>query len=130
MATRQSISFDLPTRAYLTLPASKADTFRRGITLTIAASGDSACPVSALIRLFQQYPALPTSPLFCRAGSLLFTREYMVSSLHEILTLEFPDTIQGISSIGEQPPQPTLQAFPRTTYNYSGDGDPMHTADM
>ena len=37
----------------LTLPASKTDPFRRGITLHIAASGDSACPVKALRRLFR-----------------------------------------------------------------------------
>jgi len=32
----------------LTIPASKTDPFRKGITLTIAASGDPACPVNSM----------------------------------------------------------------------------------
>ena len=32
----------------LTLPASKIDPFRQGITLTIAAAGDTACAVTTL----------------------------------------------------------------------------------
>ena len=38
----------------LTLPASKTDSFRRGITLTIADSGDDACPVQALRHLVRR----------------------------------------------------------------------------
>ena len=37
----------------LTLPASKTDPFRQGITLTIAASNDAACAVKALRYLFR-----------------------------------------------------------------------------
>ena len=48
----------------LTLPASKTDPFRQGITLTIAASNDDACPVRALRQMFHAYPASPSDPLF------------------------------------------------------------------
>lgn len=50
----------------VTLPASKTDPFRKGINLTIAATYDNACPVSAM----KQYLARDThralhEPLFC-----------------------------------------------------------------
>ena len=50
--TRRSVTlFD--DHVELRLPASKTDPFRRGITLTVAASGDIACPVRALRPLFR-----------------------------------------------------------------------------
>ena len=49
--TRRSVSL-FEDHLELTLPASK-DPFRRGFTLTIAASGDVACPVQALRYLFR-----------------------------------------------------------------------------
>jgi hypothetical protein len=43
--TRRSVQFlDDDSRLYLTLPASKTDPFRMGITITIAAASDAACP--------------------------------------------------------------------------------------
>ena len=63
----------------LTLPASKADPFRWGITLTIAASGDRAYAVKALRHLFKWKTAL-NSPLFQLGGSV-FTREIATSHL-------------------------------------------------
>ena len=68
----------------LTLPASKTDPFRRGITLKIAASGDEACPVQALRHLFR-WEAPPDSPLFQWEGA--FTRQLVTNKLREILTL-------------------------------------------
>lgn len=67
-----------------TLPASKRNQFRRGITLKVAASGDAACPVQALRRLFR-WEAPPDSPLFQWDGAL--TRQLVTSKLREILTL-------------------------------------------
>lgn len=67
----------------LTLPASKADPFRRGITLTIAASGDRACAVKALRHLFK-WKTAPNSPLFQLGGSA-FTREIVTSHLRQAL---------------------------------------------
>ena len=68
----------------LTLPASKTDPFRQGITLKIAASGDEACPVQALRHLFR-WEAPPDSPLFQWEGA--FTRQLVTNKLREILTL-------------------------------------------
>ena len=68
----------------LTLPASKTDPFRRGITLNIAASGDNACPVRALRHLFR-WEAPSDSPLFQWEGA--FTRQVVTKKLREILTL-------------------------------------------
>ena len=67
----------------LTLPSSKTDPFRRGITLTIAASGDNACPVQSLRRLFR-WESPPDSPLFQVNGT--FTRQLVTNKLREILT--------------------------------------------
>ena len=53
-----------PKRLLLTLPASKTDPFRRGITLTIAAAGDSACAVTALYHLVTTWRAGPRAPLY------------------------------------------------------------------
>lgn len=68
----------------LTLPTSKTDLFRRGITLTIAASDDAACPIQALRHLFR-WRSPSDSPLFQLDGA--FTRETVTGQLREILTL-------------------------------------------
>ena len=68
----------------LRLPASKTDPFRRGITLTVAASGDNACPVRALRHLFRWKASLD-SPLFETASG--FTRELVVGQVRQILAL-------------------------------------------
>ena len=68
----------------LTLPASKTDPFRRGITLKIAASGDEACPVQALRHLFR-WEAPSDGPLFKWEGP--FTRQLVTGKLREVLTL-------------------------------------------
>ena len=39
----------------LSLPASKTDPFRQGVTLTIAATGGEACAVAALKHLFGRF---------------------------------------------------------------------------
>jgi len=71
----------------LTIPASKTDPFRKGITLTIAASGDPACPVNSMRRLQAiDYHQPPSAPLFCigRQQQLAFTREHVVRRLQQI----------------------------------------------
>ena len=81
--TRRSVTlFD--DHLELRLPASKTDPFRRGITLTIAASGDVACPVRALRRLFRWKASLD-SPLFESVGG--FTRELVVGQVRQILAV-------------------------------------------
>ena len=68
---------------HITLPASKTDPFRQGVTLTIAATGDEACAVSALQRLFHDWPASLSAPLFQIGGS--FTRQRLTETLRETL---------------------------------------------
>jgi hypothetical protein len=53
----QTVQFlDDDSRLHMTLPASKTDPFRVGITITIAAASDAACPVKSLRHLFDRYP--------------------------------------------------------------------------
>lgn len=81
--TRRSVRL-YDDRLELTLPASKTDPFRRGITLTVAASGDDACAVKALRHLFT-WEAPLDAPLFQLEGSS-FTRTAVTNNLREILT--------------------------------------------
>lgn len=68
----------------LTLPASKTDPFRQGITLTVAATGDEACAIRALHHLFM-WPARSSAPLFQLERSTSFTREFVTATLRESL---------------------------------------------
>jgi hypothetical protein len=92
--TRRSVQFlDADSRLYLTLPASRTDPFRMGITITIAAASDAACPVKSLRHLFQRYPLPTFSPLFTlgrnptgtTAVDSAFTRTKAISRLRAIL---------------------------------------------
>ncbi|KAM5537893.1 hypothetical protein V8D89_008369 [Ganoderma adspersum] len=67
-----------PTHVALSLPASKADPFRKRATILVAAAPDAVtCPVAALKTLFERDPRPPSAPLFsdCAPGQLL-TREF------------------------------------------------------
>ena len=64
----------------LTLPASKTDPFRRGVTLTVAASGDTACAVAAIKQLFQ-WEAPLDMPLFHLDDDQPFTRRLVTKRL-------------------------------------------------
>ena len=86
-----------PDRLLLTLPASKTDPFRRGITLTIAAVGDGACTVKTLHHLTTTWPSEPHAPLFSNIpfdtfqannGLVSFDRNWVVSQLRHLLILE------------------------------------------
>ena len=71
----------------LTLPASKTDPFRHGIQITVAASNDAGCPVTAMRNLFAvDTHRPPSAPLFCigRLEQQPFTREYVVQNLREL----------------------------------------------
>lgn len=83
--TRRSVRFH-EDHLELTLPASKTDPFRQGITLTIAATGDDACPVQALRHLFQEWPAPLDAPLF-KAEDGEFTRDTVTNVLRLTITL-------------------------------------------
>ena len=46
------------------LPASKSDPFRRGVTITVAKALDEGCAVASIKNLFSRFPMPPASPLF------------------------------------------------------------------
>jgi hypothetical protein len=81
--TRRSIQFE-EDRVLLTLPSSKTDPFRKGVTITLSASSDAACPVMAMRHLYEHCPswnplaAIFTRPLGDGPGSKAFTQEYLV----------------------------------------------------
>jgi hypothetical protein len=85
--TRQSVTFAADgSRVYLCIPASKSDPFRHSVTITLAATGDSACPVAALRNLFHRFPqSTPTDPLFARAHGHPFSRHYFIAALRACL---------------------------------------------
>lgn len=70
----------------LTLPASKTDPFRHGITLTVAATNDRACPVQALRHLFREWPTPLEEPLF-EIENGTFTRDMVTEVLRLTLIL-------------------------------------------
>ncbi len=79
--TRRSIQLESD-KLYLSLPSSKTDPFRRGITLTVAASGDAACAVASLQNLFTKFPMPPEASLFqtyTNGGG--FARQYLTLAL-------------------------------------------------
>jgi hypothetical protein len=58
-------SFEHPTHIILTLPTSKTDPFRKGVSITVAAApGKPSCAVNALKCLFQALPRHGEAPLF------------------------------------------------------------------
>ncbi|PPQ83082.1 hypothetical protein CVT24_012140, partial [Panaeolus cyanescens] len=90
--TRDSIdfkpSFDDADHIKLTLPSSKTDTFRKGVTITISAAGNgvSTCPVAALKALFSASPTQsPRDPLFQLANGSPLSRSHYITTLHERL---------------------------------------------
>ena len=84
--TRDSVrflpSFDNATHVQLTLPASKTDPFRKGVTILLsAAPGQITCPVAALKHLFTVNPQPATSPLFADASGSALTRDRFITTL-------------------------------------------------
>ena len=84
-------------RLLLTLPASKMDLIQWGITLTIAAVGDSACSVKALYHLTTTWPSKLHAPLFgniafdtfhANHNLTFFHRKWVVSQLRQLLVQE------------------------------------------
>ncbi|KAL4251363.1 Phage Integrase-like Recombinase [Pleurotus pulmonarius] len=72
-----------PDHIILTLPASKTDPFRKGVTIYIASAPDSpsTCPVSALVHLFTINPLPPNSPLFTTSDQSPLTRSRFIARL-------------------------------------------------
>ena len=67
----------------LSLPASKTDPFRQGVTILIAGASDEACPVAALRFLFSRFPAPGDAPLFDMGTG--FSRQWVTQMLRDAL---------------------------------------------
>lgn len=82
--TRKSVNSQAD-QLTISLPTSKTDPFRHGITLTVAATNDEACAVKPLKHLIRQFPTLPNAPLFNQSKGA-FTRDFVIINLRSILT--------------------------------------------
>jgi len=74
----------------LTIPVSKTDPFRKGVTVTIAATQDEGCPVRAIRQLWaSDTHRPPEAPLFCigKYKQQAFTREHVVQRLQHLASL-------------------------------------------
>ena len=74
----------------LTIPASKTDPFRKGITIAIAATHDEGCTVRAMKQLqANDHHRSPHAPLFCvgKHSQQAFTREHVVQKLQQLATI-------------------------------------------
>ena len=69
-------------RLQLTLPASKTDPFRQGVTVTVAAVNDEACPVRSLRILIERFPTDLTQPMFYPKKA--FTRNFVTKALRDV----------------------------------------------
>lgn len=81
--TRGSITFESD-RICAQLPASKTDPFRQGVKLTIASTGDEACTLKLLQRLYARFPTSLHAPLFDTERG--FTRQFVTKTLREKLS--------------------------------------------
>ena len=88
--TRTSIQFE-EDRLLLTIQSWKTDPCRKGVRITLSASNDTACPVTAMRHLYELCPSwTPLATLFAcpprdGPGSEAFTREYLVQHMRELL---------------------------------------------
>ncbi|KAA8907673.1 hypothetical protein FN846DRAFT_906497 [Sphaerosporella brunnea] len=89
---RRSIQFLYDdSRLYLILAACRTDHFWVGITITIAAASEVACPVKSRRDLFEKYPLPTFSPLFTLSrypttpANYAFTHTKVISQLRAIL---------------------------------------------
>jgi integrase len=80
-------------RLLLTIPTSKTDPFRHGVTLTISPASDAACPLAAIqnLRTLTMAGRRPSQfdvlqPLFVRPNNQPFSRDYVVRCLRLCLT--------------------------------------------
>ncbi|KNZ80827.1 hypothetical protein J132_04256 [Termitomyces sp. J132] len=92
--------FTNATHVHVTLPASKTDPFRRGVTITVAAApGHPTCPVATLKAMFTEIPQDHNAPLFKQPDGKPLSYSYFVKGICEVLTLTGlnPDVFAGHS---------------------------------
>ncbi len=80
--TRRSVAF-YEDHVELSLPASKTDPFRQGVTILVAGADDDACPVASLQNLFERFPSPRHAPLFDMGTG--FSRQWVTQMLRNIL---------------------------------------------
>jgi hypothetical protein len=79
--------FENTTYITLTLPGSKTDPFRKGVTLTIAAApGLASCPVAAVKRLYTEFPRGGSAALFEGTDGKALSYKAFVAGLRTALT--------------------------------------------
>ena len=80
----------------LSLPASKTDPFRQGVTILIASADDNACPIALLQHLLHRFPSPRDAPLFDSGAG--FSRQWVTRMLRDILsTLGYTGNYSGHS---------------------------------
>jgi hypothetical protein len=85
-------NFNTATHVIVSLPASKTDPFRKGISIHLSAAPNLiTCPVAALKRLFASRPGghntySPEAPLFTGSDGLALTRNEFISAIRSALT--------------------------------------------
>jgi hypothetical protein len=96
-------SFAAPNHVVLSIPSSKTDPFRKGVSLFIsAAPGASTCPVTSLKQLYMLDPRPPESPLFVGDDGLPLLRGDLIRRIRE-----------DLSSLGLNPSEYAGQSFRR-----------------
>jgi hypothetical protein len=110
----------------LTLPSSKTDPFRIGVTIHMPVTNDEACPKTALLNLSRFNHPGPRRPLFQRSNRHSFTRDYAIDSLRSLLTAaRIPGHFSGHWFRRRELPQRRGPASPSSRSDCSGDGNPM-----
>ena len=92
--SRKHVGFNSNNSITLTLPVSKMDPYRTGVTIQLASSPSPLCPVAALKHLYRSFPRSPTRPLFARPYGQPFTKQFIVTKIRELLLQA------GISTLG------------------------------
>ena len=119
-----------PAYILLTLPASKTDPFRKGVTLTIAAApGQPTCPVSAMQQLLQNSSASPDSPLLklppvSPSNGIPLFNVFAPPSPKPAST---PGSTPATASVEAAPPQLHTLAFLTTRSSFWAAGAATHT---
>ena len=83
-ASRGSILLE-EDKLQFSLPASKSDPFRQGVTITVAKAADEGCAIASIKNLFARFPMPHSSPLFNSSGGNAFTRQYVTRVLRSLL---------------------------------------------
>lgn len=110
-------SIELQTdRMIIFLPASKINSFRRGIMLTVTVTDDKACAVASMKNLFKRLSAAPNASLFSQSGDV-FIREFVTFNLRTAMKqLNIMEIIQDISSKRTRQHRRRKPAYQKSTF--------------